>query len=71
LEHYNTPWQSPLKTEIDRRTGKSTYPVLLADLAAEAHYPFVINLSQQILQPELADAARQSGLIQCDATHGP
>ena len=55
--------------EIDRRTGKSTYPVMLADLASETRYPFVINLPQQDLEPVLAEAALRSGLVQIKMGH--
>lgn len=55
--------------EIDRRTGKSAYPLLLGELAAETRYPFVINLPQQDLEPILAEAALRCGLVQIKMGH--
>lgn len=55
--------------EIDRRTQRSTYPVLLEALAAETRYPFVINLPQQDLEPILAQALARTGLVQLKMGH--
>ena len=55
--------------EIDRRTQKSTYPVLLDALSAETRYPFVINLPQQDLEPVLAQAIAATGLVQLKMGH--
>jgi len=55
--------------EIDRRTQKSTFPVLLGDLADETRYPFVINLPQQDLEPILGEAIRLNGLINLRMKH--
>lgn len=45
--------------EIDRRTQKSTFPVLLGELEAETRYPFVINLPQQDFEPILAQELKR------------
>ena len=55
--------------EIDRRTQKSTYPVLLDALADETRYPFVINLPQQDLEPVLAREAVATGLVDIRMEH--
>ncbi|HEB3530120.1 TPA: FAD-dependent monooxygenase [Burkholderia cenocepacia] len=55
--------------EIDRRTQKSTFPVLLGALSEETRYPFVINLPQQDLEPILGEALARSGLIQLKMNH--
>lgn len=55
--------------EIDRRTQKSTFPVLLEALSAETRYPFVINLPQQDLEPILGRALARTGLIQLKMGH--
>ncbi len=55
--------------EIDRRTQKSTFPVMLAALSEETRYPFVINLPQQDLEPILAEALARSGLVQVKMGH--
>ncbi|MEK0418616.1 MAG: hypothetical protein RI949_2622 [Pseudomonadota bacterium] len=55
--------------EIDRRTQKSIYPVLLDVLADETQYPFVINLPQQDLEPVLAREAVATGLIDIRMEH--
>lgn len=55
--------------EIDRRTQKSTYPVLLDVLSDETRYPFVINLPQQDLEPVLAQKARESGFVELRMEH--
>lgn len=55
--------------EIDRRTQRSTYPVLLDALAEETRYPFVINLPQHDLEPVLARAAADTGLVQIRMRH--
>ena len=47
--------------EIDRRTQKSTYPVLLDALSDDTRYPFVINLPQHHLEPILAAALQRTG----------
>ena len=55
--------------EIDRRTQKSTYPVLLDVLSDETRYPFVINLPQQDLEPVLARHALATGLVDLRMEH--
>ena len=50
--------------EIDKKTQLSTYPVRLDVLSDETRYPFVINLPQQDLEPVLAQAAKDSGLVE-------
>ena len=50
--------------EIDKKTQVSTFPVKLNVLSDETQYPFVINLPQQDLEPVLAQAAMDSGLIE-------
>lgn len=55
--------------EIDKRTQKSTFPVLLDALSLETRYPFVINLPQQDLEPILGAALDRSGLIQIKMQH--
>jgi 3-(3-hydroxy-phenyl)propionate hydroxylase len=55
--------------EIDRRTQKSTFPVLLGDLAADTRYPFVINLPQQDLEPVLARAIARHPLVDLRMGH--
>jgi 3-(3-hydroxy-phenyl)propionate hydroxylase len=55
--------------EIDRKTQKSTFPVLLDALSAETRYPFVINLPQQDLEPILGRALAKTGLIQLKMGH--
>ena len=49
--------------EIDKKTQVSTFPVKLNVLSDETQYPFVINLPQQDLEPVLAQAAKDSGLV--------
>lgn len=55
--------------EIDKRTQKATFPVLLGALSEESRYPFVINLPQQDLEPILGAALAQTGLIQLKMGH--
>lgn len=55
--------------EIDKRTQKSTFPVLLEALSQETRYPFVINLPQQDLEPILGKALERTGLIQLKMGH--
>ena len=55
--------------EIDRQTQRSTFPVLLGEMAAETRYPFVINLPQQDLEPVLAEALRAHPLVQLKMGH--
>ena len=55
--------------EIDRRTQKSTYPVLLEALSEETRYPFVINLPQHDLEPILAGKLAGSGLVTLKMRH--
>lgn len=55
--------------EIDRQTQKSTFPVLLGEIAAETRYPFVINLPQQDLEPILANALARHPLVQVKMGH--
>lgn len=55
--------------EIDKRTQKSTFPVLLDALSQETRYPFVINLPQQDLEPILCKALLESGLITLKMGH--
>lgn len=55
--------------EIDRRSQKSTFPVLLDALDAETRYPFVINLPQQDLEPILAQAIERHPLIEIRMHH--
>ncbi|MGJ7524827.1 FAD-dependent monooxygenase [Variovorax sp. GB1P17] len=55
--------------EIDKRTQKSTFPVLLDALSQETRYPFVINLPQQDLEPILGRALERTGLIQLKMGH--
>ncbi len=55
--------------EIDKRTQKSTFPVLLDALSQETRYPFVINLPQQDLEPILGQALLKSGLITLKMGH--
>lgn len=55
--------------EIDRRTQKSTFPVLIGELAPETRYPFVINLPQQDLEPILAEALARNPLVDVKMGH--
>jgi 3-(3-hydroxy-phenyl)propionate hydroxylase len=55
--------------EIDRQSGRSTFPLLLADLGLETRYPFVVNLPQQDLEPVLAQLAERTGLVQIKMGH--
>lgn len=55
--------------EIEKRTQKSTFPVLLDALSQETRYPFVINLPQQDLEPILGAALQRTGLIQLKMGH--
>ncbi len=55
--------------EIDKRTQKSTFPVLLDALSAETRYPFVINLPQQDLEPILGAALNANPLITLKMGH--
>ena len=51
--------------EIDRATGLARTPVRPDALGSETRYPFVINLPQQDMEPELAralEASRLSGI---------
>ncbi|MFM9994136.1 MAG: FAD-dependent monooxygenase [Burkholderiaceae bacterium] len=50
--------------EIDKKSQLSTFPVKLNVLSDETRYPFVINLPQQDLEPVLAQAAKDSGLVE-------
>lgn len=55
--------------EIDRRTQKSTFPVLLDALSDETRYPFVINLPQHELEPILGAALRQLEKVELKMRH--
>ena len=55
--------------EIDKRTQKSTYPVLLDALSDETRYPFVINLPQHDLEPILAERLARTGLVTIRMKH--
>lgn len=55
--------------EIDRRSQKSIFPVLLAALSDETRYPFIINLPQHDLERILAKALASNPLVQLKMGH--